>query len=451
MLALFGASAWIAMRASVLETVDHDLQARIGDVQNFVRKEAAISRAQLEEEFREHALLGLGGGLVQVLDEKGRVLYRSERLPANSLQAVTPAPHDSMLNYSTQSQGGADLRVVSGAITTGGSVFMVQVAEPLHDFQDSTTRFEHMLLILGPVFLALAGFGGLWISTRALAPVDRITSAARRISIANLSSRLAEPAANDELRRLTVTLNEMLGRIEAAVQRIVQFTADASHELRAPLTLIQTAADFSLRRDRSREDLLDAMRKIARESNRSARLIDDLLLLARADSGHEEMHLAPVDLTPSVQDAAEQALTLGQSKEIGVSITVPGEPVLVHADEAALARLWLILLDNAVKYTEAGGNIHFSVTARDAFAQVVLRDTGIGIAPEDLPKVFDRFWRADKVRSRAMGGAGLGLSIAQWIVERHQGTIEIGSEGQGSTVIVQLPRCTVDAAEEVRI
>ena len=277
-------------------------------------------------------------------------------------------------------------------------------------------------------------------SSRALAPVDRITKDARAISVTNLSARLEIPRAKDELQRLTQTLNEMLDRIEAEVKRIVQFTADASHELRAPLTLIHTAAEFSLRRERTREELLDAMRKIVRESERTSRLVDDLLLLARADSNMHELRLAPTDISSTGRDAAELALTLARAKNIQVSADIPSDPLMVTGNEQLLEQLWLILLDNAVKYTPAGGQIRFSMQAVNAHLETTVTDTGIGIAQADLPRVYDRFWRADKVRSRDAGGAGLGLSIARWIVESHRGEIEIDSEpGHGSQVTVRFP------------
>jgi heavy metal sensor kinase len=321
-----------------------------------------------------------------------------------------------------------------------GRKFTIQVAESLEEFDESLRDFRNLLLISSPVFLLLASLGGYWISTRALSPVDRITRDARSIGIANLSSRLQMPQARDELRRLTGTLNEMLDRIDLAVRRMVQFTADASHELRAPLTLIHTAAEFSLRRERTRDELVDAMRKILRESDRTSRLVDELLLLARADSGTDDLRLEPVNITDLGRNAVEQISTLAEPKGIAVSYEIPNAPVMVDGDEQALARLWLILLDNAVKYTNERGHVTFSIRDTNSQAEVLVSDTGVGIAAPDLPFVYDRFWRADKVRSRSGGGAGLGLSIARWIVDRHGGKIEIRSEaGQGCRVFVRLP------------
>ncbi|HTS49350.1 MAG TPA: ATP-binding protein, partial [Bryobacteraceae bacterium] len=396
--------------------------------------------AELLEELQEHSLLGLGGGLLQLSDGGGRVLFRSGRLKNTPLDLVQPAPGDMGVRYASRLAGNSPVRVASQTVEVKGRRFLIQVAEPMHEFEESLERFETGLLILAPFFLLLASAGGFWMSSRALAPVDRITQDARAISVTNLSTRLEIPPAKDELQRLTQTLNEMLDRIEAEVKRIVQFTADASHELRAPLTLIHTAAEFSLRRERTREDLVDAMRKIVRESERTARLVDDLLLLARADSNTHELRLAPTDISSTGRDAAELAVTLARAKNIQVSADIPRDPLMVAGNEQLLEQLWLILLDNAVKYTPSGGQIRFAMQAVNSHLETTVADTGIGIAPSDLPHVYDRFWRADKVRSRDSGGAGLGLSIARWIVESHRGEIQIASEpGHGSQVTVRFP------------
>lgn len=437
-LTLFAVGAWFAMANSILEAVDHDLRLRIGDVQEFIGRQQAKVPGDLKDDFQEQASFGLGGGLLEVRDGDGRVLYRSARLGEVSLGR--PSAANSRISYSTQRLGGPWARVATRAIDLHGRRFIVDVAEPLHEFRESRERFETTLLILAPIALLLAALGGFWISGRALAPVARITNEARSISIANLSTRLETPPVKDELQRLTLTLNEMLERIDGAVKRMVQFTADASHELRAPLTLIQTAAEFSLRRERTRDDLVEAMRKIVRESGRTSRLVENLLLLARADSGADALRLTPTDICASARSAAEQAMTLAEPKGIRVSANISAGPILVDGDDQALSRLWLILLDNAVKYTSEGGQIGFTVRPVDGDAEVIVEDTGVGIAAAEIPHIFDRFWRADKVRSRSLGGAGLGLSIAQSIVERHYGTIEAHSElGMGSQFVTRLP------------
>lgn len=437
-LGLFASAAWFAMGSSMLKAVDHDLRLRIADVRKFIDHELATSPKDLIEDFGEHAALGLGGGLMEVRDTAGRVLYRSARLGTTRLGPDNVAV--AAIAYATSRANGSKLRSAAQAMETGGQRFTILVAEPLHEFEESREDFEAILLMLAAASLLLAAAGGFWLSGRALAPVDRITNEARRISISNLQTRLEPPAAKDELQRLVLTLNEMLERIESAVKRMVQFTADASHELRAPLTLIHTAAEFSLRRERTREELLDAMRKIVRESGRTAQMVDDLLLLARADSRGEDAILTPIDMSASIRQAAEQAVILAEPKSIRVTTEIADGPVMVEGDEQALSRLWLILLDNAVKYTNAGGRIRFDLMVTDVYAEASITDTGVGIGPEELPHIFYRFWRADKVRSRSMGGAGLGLSIAQWIVERHNGTIEVRSKtGEGSQFVTRIP------------
>jgi heavy metal sensor kinase len=439
-LALFALGAWIAMRASARQAVDHGLQQRIHDVRGFIAQELGQGEAELLEELREHSQLGLGGGLLQLSDGGGRVLFRSGRLKNTPLDLVSPPPGDLNVRFGSRLVGGQRVRVAAQAVEVNGRRFLIQVAEPMEEFDDSLARFELILLGLAPVLLLLASAGGFWMSTRALSPVDRITTHARAIHAANLSARLPVPVEQDELGRLTQTLNEMLDRIEAELKRIVRFTADASHELRAPLTLIHTAAEFSLRRERPREELLDAMRKIVRESARTSRLVDDLLLLARADSHVNAPMLGPADVLSTGRQATELASTLAQAKNIDFSADIPADTLLMNGDEDLLEQLWLILLDNAVKYTPEGGSIRFAMRSVNSRMEVRVSDSGMGISSEDLPHVYDRFWRADQVRSRSGGGVGLGLSIARWIVESHRGHIEVHSEpGRGSEVTVLFP------------
>ncbi len=446
-LGLFALATWYGMESSMVNAVDHDLRVRLDDVRQFIDSELATTPADLIEDFQEQAGLGLGGSLLEVRDGAGGVLYRSARLGKADLGGGTPGP---AIEYAIRRGNHLNLRVAAQIVDVRGRRFTIRVAESLHEFQESRERFEGILLLLTLPTLLLAAFGGLWLSGRALAPVERITNEARRISISNLETRLQPQGPKDELHRLATTINEMLERIENSVRRMVQFTADASHELRAPLTLIHTAAEFSLRRERTRDELLDAMRKVLRESGRTAQMVDDLLVLARADSGRNAAALIPLDLCASARGALDQAVILAEPKDIKVSHRIPAAPVIVEGDETELARLWLILLDNAVKYSNRDGMIDFEVVVENAEVVVRVTDAGVGIAPEELPLIFDRFWRADKIRSRSMGGAGLGLSIAQWIVQHHGGSITVRSEpGHGSQFAVRLPLSTIRSAQIV--
>jgi signal transduction histidine kinase len=233
----------------------------------------------------------------------------------------------------------------------------------------------------------------------------------------------------------------MLSRLESAVRRMAQFTADASHELRAPVSLIRTTAEVAvLKRDRSAGEYLEALDDILEEAERTSQVVESLMLLARTDSGKETLDCVPVDACTIVRGAAEQGERLARNHGVEFSIDLPASPVPVQADAEALRRALLILMDNAAKYTPRGGAVRVALSRINGFAIASVSDSGIGIGPEDIPHVFDRFWRTDKARSREQVGAGLGLSIAKWIIDVHGGSISIESElGKGSVFTIHLP------------
>jgi signal transduction histidine kinase len=297
--------------------------------------------------------------------------------------------------------------------------------------------------------LAIAVFGGYWLSGRALGPVDQIIDEARAIDPANLSARLSVPASGDELQRLSETLNEMLGRVEQSLLQVRQFTADASHELRAPMTLIYTAAQFALRRGRGPDELKASLQKILREAKRCTELINQLLWLARADAGGSQTELVPTDLAVLVGDIVSEVMVLAADKELNVCSSLPETPIRALLDEASFRRMLLILLDNAIKYTPRAGTITVRVWEVVGEAVIAVADTGPGISVDDLPFIFDRFWRADKVRSRDAGGTGLGLAIAREIAERHKAKLMVESSvGYGTTFTVRLRRDTGERSTE---
>jgi signal transduction histidine kinase len=407
-------------------------------------------RSDIVEAIQMSTTWGVRDLLVRVFDTSGARIYQSPSLD-NQLSAGPPAVEPGRITFRTASGNqDEDVRLAATAIDIQNHRYVVELVQPLTIGERSLARFGKMLTLVIPLALVLASLGGYWLSGRALAPVTQITNDARRINATNLSARLVVPPAHDELRELSETLNAMLGRIDRSVSQLRQFTADASHELRAPLALIYTAAEFSLRRERPREELVDALEKILRESRHTTSLVDSLLLMARADSGEDSLQ-APVSVNLSAlsQDTADRATELASAKDISVSTDLGSTSIIVDGDETALRRLLLILVDNAVKYTSAGGRVDVRLSAEPNAdnagnsgnaAVIRISDTGIGIAAADLPHVFDRFWRADKVRSRSAGGTGLGLAIARWIVDRHGGTIVVSSEvGQGSTFTVTLP------------
>lgn len=440
-IAAFGVAAWFAMRASLYHATDEALEDRVRGVQRFMELQiASLSIPEIRDEFREHSVLGPGGDLFQVADGNGEWLYRSVPLENNNVPIARPAELNEG-RFETSAVQRHVLRFYSQRIGVHGKPYTVEVAAPMDELFEALERFRIMLLLTAPVLLVAASAGGYWISRRALAPVDAISKAAQKISIENMAERLDVPKTGDELARLSETLNEMLARLESSVRRMAQFTADASHELRAPVSLIRTTAEVAvLNRDRSAGEYLASLDEILEEAERTSQVVDSLMWLARAESSKEILERIPVDAAAVVQNAAEQGQRLARSRGVAFSVKLPASPIQIHADAEALRRALFILMDNAVKYTPEGGSVEAGLEARDGFAVASVTDTGIGIDASDLPHVFDRFWRADKARSREQGGAGLGLAIAKWIVEMHGGEISARSEmGKGSRFEVRLP------------
>jgi heavy metal sensor kinase len=429
------------MRASVFHAIDDELRDRVRGVTQFMENQiSALSIPEIRDEFREHSVLGPGGDLYQVCDEQGQWLYRSVPLENANVGITHPAALASP-QFQDRRVEQHWLRFYSQRVVVNGRAYTVQVASLMNETYEALERFRLILLLTAPLLLVLASVGGYWLSRRALAPVDGISRAAQRISIENLDERLTVQQTGDQLQRLSETLNAMLSRLAMSFLQMKQFTADASHELRAPVALIRTTAEVAVqKRDRSAAEYLQALDEILEESERTSQVVDSLMLLARADSGKEAVELSTADMCAIVRGASEQGEKLSRMHGLQFSTSVPQEPISIKADADALRRALLILIDNAAKYTPPGGRVEVSLESRDGFARASVTDTGFGIVKEDASHVFDRFWRADKARSRDHGGAGLGLSIAKWIVETHHGTIGVESQpGKGSTFWVRVP------------
>lgn len=428
-----GAATYLMLARSLRERVDATL--------DFEFEEA---RERLDAGHRPVELAGAPAAfhesfLLRVLGPGGRVLAESPRLAGLPL-AVPPAGSGAgpAAHFDARLGPIGPCRVVSGRVGSGPERRTVLIATSLDAYLGELEELRGALLTILPAGLAAAMLGGYWLAGRSLAPVGRMTEAARRISAENLGERIAPAGPGDELGRLAETLNAMLDRIDLAFGATRRFTADAAHELRTPLATIRTEAEVALLATRDPEAYREALRSVVEEAERLSRLADRLLLLSREDAG-VALTRRPVRLDEAVRQAADAAAVVARGA--GVSLRIgPLCPARVAGDPDLIRQVLDNLVGNAVEYTPAGGEV--VVSARRADGRVVLevRDTGVGIPGDALPRIFDRFYRVDESRSRRTGGTGLGLSIAKAAVERHGGTIEVASvPGLGSTFRVAFP------------
>ena len=419
-------------------SIDRDLGYRMAVVIPFIESHSLSSREQFEKVFANSSDSSIVGVFVQVTDDQSNVVYASDILRSHRVPALPQAVPAGSVSLITEGQSGWPVRAAGKHVMVGGAGLTVHVVEPLRDMLGSLREYALYFSLLIPLALILTTTVAYWMSRRALAPVEQIRRQAEEIDAADLTTRLRVPESDDELSRLAQTLNAMLSKIEAGFRSVERFTADASHELRAPLALIMTAGEVSLRHERSREQLAETLQKIVREARHMSKLIENLLALARGDGQADVAEFVPVDLALLLGELCAELAPAPRAKGLDLTATIPDDKICAVGETTELRRLFLILIDNAIKYTEAG-SINLSLTLQDAHVTVTVRDTGIGIEQGALPHVFDRFWRADKVRSRSEGGAGLGLSLASQIIQKVGGTISVESEvGRGSRFTVQL-------------
>ena len=319
-----------------------------------------------------------------------------------------------------------------------GSMQSLVAAAPLSRIDASVERFRLLVPLLALVGAVVTLTAGWLLASRALRPVAALTETAGTIARSrDLQRRVPAAKHRDELGQLAATFNEMLASLEQAYQAQQRFVADASHELRAPLTAIQANLELLVRQPTmAPAERQEAVEEAGREARRLARLVSDLLALARADAG-VPLRRERVELDRVLLDVLGEArhLARGQHLEVGTL-----EPVLVEGDPDRLKQLLVIPLDNAIKYTPPGGRVTLELRRNDGTAELVVRDRGVGIPPQDLPHVFERFYRADPARARDPGGTGLGLPIARWIARAHGGDVSLASEpGKGTVATIRLP------------
>ncbi|MBI4199141.1 MAG: HAMP domain-containing protein [Chloroflexi bacterium] len=373
---------------------------------------------------------------VQVLAPDGAVLSRSGNLKEQSLPIPQGAPRQGEFSAVL---GGVEVRGSVAPVAIGGSTAAwVQVAVSNRQREMVLQRLRWALIGGGAGAVALVGLLSGALAGRALAPVSEMAETARAIALSRgFDRRLKAGNPRDELGQLALTFNEMLASLEKAYAAQEQFAAHASHELRAPLTGIRGNLDLmGMIKDMPEEERQQVLGQVRREVERLSRLVNDLLALARADTG-QELELRPVELDAVVVDVYRQVLPTANGLDLRLATL---EPSVVQGDEDRLKEVLLILVDNAIRYTPQGGTVTLALRREPPWVSVDVEDTGMGIAPEHLPHIFQRFWRADPARSRDRGGTGLGLAIAKGIVDQHGGEILVASTpGRGSRFTVRLP------------
>jgi len=409
-LSLFSGLIWLSLRHRLMEEIDQDLAGRASRFERYFDGESVHAAGdQLSDELEEFCQAFPPSSYVEVRGTNGFSFH----YPVNAR-----APE-------------ANVRTLRRQFTFNENVFDLEIAAPVAEALHTLDLLRLLLWSMIPVVIVIACLGGAWLSGRALKPVTDITAAALTISIENLAERLPVPATGDELARLTEVLNTMFGRLESAVKTLSQFAADASHELRTPLAVIRTTAELALRRARTPESYRDSLQEVAAEAERMTRLVEELLILARSDAAAEEMPLAAVDVREVLAGVSDEMRSLAGMRQIRIRTAYGDRAAIVAGNRPALHRLFLVLLDNALKFSRPGGEVILTVENSDSRVSVTIEDFGVGIRENDVPHIFERFYRAD--RARGGGGHGLGLSLAKSIARVHGASIEVHStEGIGS-------------------
>ena len=463
-IAVFAVVLYFSRRSATYQDLDRRIQSE-ADLTAGILAESFHARGVLVEKDTAGrpvlvqevaAVLEVVPDYLLVTSRDGRLLFASPDARAltfaefEQLNAITrpPPPEPSASHLPGRFRiepNGPTLLYVVRAVPDAGEQFGAIFAGA--NTRSAELRLEQLLttiLIAFVVGVIPAILVGRWIAERALEPVDRMITEVREITDGrSLHRRLPVPLAQDELARLAATLNQMMTRLERSFAALRRFTADASHELKTPLTVVRAGVERAITRPDTAPETLAALEETLQEVNRMTELLDSLLTLARADEGRAELHREPVDLRQILEEAGETGELLAEHAGVGIDIRLPAEPVVVSVDRSRVRQLALNLIENAVKYTPRGGQVSVELGSSNGRAVFTVADTGIGIAPGDLPHVFDRFWRADSARTRTSerAGTGLGLAICKWIAEAHGGTIEVQSRpGRGTTFTVGLPR-----------
>ena len=445
LLVLFGASMYVGLERYLTWTLRDSLSKQARQIaETLLANVNQSGDAYVVDEIKEHYAPETNDRFLRVTRADGSILYASgvpnDKSFDPSKVPLLTGPVDQEFSREEHLSDGSELLISRLPFTArDGSRFLIEAGAPYKQVEDVSRGLLLALAIVLPIVVAVAIGGGYILMRRALRPVDEITKSAERITSRNLSERLPLAHTGDELERLSISLNQMIARLEEAFHYIRRFTADASHELRTPLTVLRGELEAMAQQPQLAPEARETIGSVLEETERLTKIVESLLAISRLDAGEAQMERMQFDLADLVATTTEQMRLLAEDKNISLYCDAARE-VEVEGDRARLKQVVVNLLDNAIKYTPKGGSINIRVKATKGSAVFDVEDNGIGMPAGALPHVFDRFYRIDKARSRQMGGAGLGLSIVKSICTAHGGWVEVeSSEGQGSRFRVELP------------
>jgi heavy metal sensor kinase len=434
---------YLALRHRLLKEIDQFLLDETKEMERVLSKEPKETYflIRFEDEVMARKYYPF---FFQILDKKGKPFYVSKEFREIGYVANDRVLADARNGKETReeihsSERRETFRLISTPVYKNGELTeIIQLGTHLYFVRQNLSHFRNSILAVFPVILVLGTLGGWILARRSLSPIGYIASKAESISSQNLSERLTPRGTDDEMDDLIRTINEMISRLEGSFKRMAEFTADASHELKTPICAMRGEAEVLLLRERKAEEYQDGLAHFIEQFDHLNQMINDLILLSKFDATQVELKTSPLRLDLLIEDLCHLFQVLAEQKNIALEIGLL-EEVLVMGDKVRLQQLFTNLIDNAIKYTPKG-SVHVTVEKNENAAWVKIRDTGIGIPKEEQEKIFKRFYRMDKSRSRETGGVGLGLSIAEWIVRAHHGRIEVDSElNKGSTFTVYLP------------
>ncbi len=443
-IALAGGATYLGLERYLEKSLDESLTTQSRTIaQTLLVNIRQSGDEYVVNEINEHFAPEINGRFVRVTRGDGSILFVSG-MPKD--QSFDPAAIHSLSGtlreHSQEVTVGDDRELLLHVLpysNRDGDHFLVEVGAPYWQIE----KVLHGLILafgLGlPLALAGAAGGGYLLMRGALRPVDEITRTAEGITSRNLAERLPVAETGDELERLAIALNGMIARLEEAFLQLHRFSADASHELRTPLTILHGELEAMAQREDLPIAVRDGLGSTLEETERLSKIVENLLTISRLEAGEARVERTQLDLSEIARNTAEQMRLLADEKSIALTVAA-NDPVRVEGDRSRLKQVVVNLLDNAIKYTPDGGAVEIATSNRDGHALIEVRDTGLGIAPSDLPHVFERFYRTDKARSRELGGSGLGLSIVKSIIVAHGGEVTVSSEETaGAQFTVTLP------------